>query len=223
VSTARFAGFPADAVDFYVGLDADNTKAYWQANKARYQASVRAPMEALLAEVDDEFGPFRVFRPYNDVRFSTSKAPYKTAIGAVSESEGGSTYYVQFSADGILCGAGMYHMASDQLERFRAAVDATGSGEELAALVAAATKAGYVIGAKEELKTAPRGVPKDHPRIEILRRKGLIAIKQWPVSAWTHTVKVKARIVECWRGARPVTDWLDRHVGASTLPPPQPR
>ena len=86
MTAPAFAGFPADGLEFYAALEADNSKVFWQANKARYEASVRGPMEALLAAVDEEFGPFHIFRPYNDVRFSKNKAPYKTAIGAVSES-----------------------------------------------------------------------------------------------------------------------------------------
>jgi len=218
-----FTGFPAEGIEFYLGLEADNSKTYWQANKSRWESSVRGPMQELLGELEDEFGTFHIFRPYNDVRFSKNKVPYKTAMGAVSEAEGGSTYYVHFSANGLLAGSGMYHMASDQLERFREAVDDKKKGEQLAALVKAAEKAGYSIAAMEELKTAPRGIAKDHPRIELLRRKGLIATKQWPVSAWLHTKKAKDRVVDCWRGSAPVTAWLDKHVGASTLPPPEAR
>ncbi len=45
-----FTGWPAEAVAFFTGLQADNTKAYWTANKARYEASVRGPMAELLGE-----------------------------------------------------------------------------------------------------------------------------------------------------------------------------
>ncbi len=220
MTAGAFAGFPADSLEFYAALEADNSKVFWQANKARYEASVRGPMESLLAAVDGEFGPFHIFRPYNDVRFSKNKAPYKTAIGAVSESQGGSTYYVQFSGRGLMAGCGLYHMASDQLDRFRRAVDDDARGSELVAIVQTAEKAGYTIGAMEELKTAPRGYPKDHPRISLIRRKGLIASRSWPVVGWLHTRKAGDRVVDCWRSNHAVTGWLDTHVGPSTLPPP---
>src|SRR6266508_1112765 len=110
-----FRGFPEEAVRFYEGLAADNSKAYWQANKEVYERSVRQPMEELLAELD-EFGPFHVFRPYRDVRFAKDKTPYKEHIGAFGESQGGAGYYVHFSAAEMLAGSGYYHMASDQLE-----------------------------------------------------------------------------------------------------------
>jgi len=177
-------------------------------------------MEALLAALDDEFGPFHLFRPYNDVRFSKGKAPYKTAIGAAAESQGGSTFYAQFSGSGMMAGCGLYHMASDQLDRFRRAVHDDARGAELAAIVREAEKARYTMEAMEQLKTAPRGYPKDHPRIVLLRRKGLIATKSWPVAGWLHTAKAKDRVVDCWRGGGLLTGWLDTHVGPSALPPP---
>lgn len=71
-----------------------------------------------------------------------------------------------------------------------------------------------------ELKTAPRGFPKDHPRIEFLRRKGLFAAQDWPLAKWMHTKQVVTKITTAWAVARDLTDWLDAHVGPSTLPPP---
>ena len=53
-ASMTFRGWPADAFDFYRGLEADNSKAYWQANKHRYEESVKAPFEALLGELDQE-------------------------------------------------------------------------------------------------------------------------------------------------------------------------
>lgn len=215
----RFTGFPADAFAFYEALLADNSKVFWHANKARYHVSVRAPMEAFLALVDDEFGPFHIFRPYVDVRFSKNKSPYKTHIGAFGESEGGAGFYVQLSASGLLVAAGYYAMASDQLDRFRRAVVDDARGAEVQSLVRAAEKAGYSMGAIGELKTAPRGYPKDHPRIALLRRKGLMGSRTWEPAAWMHTARAHERVVSAWRGLADLNDWLDTHVGPSTLPP----
>ena len=51
-----FAGFPAAAFDFYVGLAADNSKAYWTARRDVYENSVRAPLAALLGGLAGDFG-----------------------------------------------------------------------------------------------------------------------------------------------------------------------
>src|SRR5256884_8720761 len=77
-----FGGWPAEAIEFYEGLEADNSKTYWQENKAVYEELVRGPMDALIAELAPEYGEGRIFRPYRDVRFSRDKSPYKTAIAA---------------------------------------------------------------------------------------------------------------------------------------------
>jgi uncharacterized protein (TIGR02453 family) len=213
-----FSGFPDEAIRFYEGLVADNSKTFWQANKPVFEQAVRQPMTDLLAELA-EFGPFHVFRPHKDVRFSKDKTPYKDHIGAYGESQGGAGYYVQFSAGGILAGSGYYQMATDQLERFRAAVDGDAIGRELADICARVAAAGYELGAIGELKTAPRGYPKDHPRIEILRRKGLIASRQWKPAAWFATRGVIGRVRGAWLAADEMNAWLDTHVGPSVLVP----
>jgi uncharacterized protein (TIGR02453 family) len=213
-----FRGWPAEALDFYRGLEADNSKAYWQANKDRYETAVKAPFEALMADLDAEFGPMRLFRPYRDVRFSKDKSPYKTAAAAYGEREGGAGYYVQLSATGLYAGSGYYHMAPDQLARFRMAID-DDTGDELERICGAMEKKGYDLGAVDQLKTAPKGYPRDHPRLALLRRKGLATGKTFPPAGWLHTAKAEARIVSAWRDADPVNTWLDTHVGPSTLPP----
>jgi uncharacterized protein (TIGR02453 family) len=205
-----FRGWPAEALHFFEGLEADNSKAYWEDNKDTYLRRVRAPMDELLAELAPEFGAAKLFRPYRDVRFSADKSPYKTAIAA-SLAEGG---YVHLSAEGLFVGSGMYHLDAGQLERFRAAVADDGTGAQIAAIVAQTRKAGLDVTAHEVLKTAPKGYPKDHPRIELLRHKGLIAMRQWPAAAWLGTAKAKDRVVATLRAAGPLNDWLVKNVGA---------
>ena len=217
-----FRGWPETAFDFYARLELDNTKAFWQANRAIYDEAVRAPFDALSDLVEGEYGRLRVFRPYRDVRFSKDKAPYKTAAGAVTEGADDSIYYVQVSAEGLFVGCGYYHMASDQLQRWRAAVDDEKSGAAMVKVVAALRTARFEIGAMDALKTAPRGYPRDHPRVELLRMKGLTAGKSFPVARWVHTPSAAARIVGVWSHCAPMNEWLARLVGPSTLAPPEP-
>jgi uncharacterized protein (TIGR02453 family) len=213
-----FRGFPAEAIDFYERLQADNSRSFWQANKDTYEAAVKRPMEELCAELAD-YGQFHIFRPYNDLRFAKNRPPYKTAQGAATQGEGGTGFYVQISADGLMAGAGYYMMAKDQLERFRAAVDDEGSGTRVAELVDALRRGGYEIGAHDVLKTAPRGVPKDHPRITLLRHKGLMGWRSWPAAKWLHTRKAADRVRSAWEDMGELCKWIDVHVGPSTLPP----
>ena len=208
-----FTGWPARAVEFYRGLEADNSKAYWTSHRDAYDAFVLEPMQALLEDLGDEFGEGRIFRPYRDIRFSADKSPYKTAIGATLGGSG----YVQFSAAGLGVGAGCHVMAPDQLARFRAAVDEDRSGEALVAAVAAVEAGGVSVTARERLKRIPRGMDPDHPRADLLRDKDLAAWVEWPVAPWLHTSAAETRVAEALRTSKPLTDWLDAHVGPAAI------
>jgi uncharacterized protein (TIGR02453 family) len=208
-----FRGWPEDALEFFAGLEADNSKTYWQQNKDLYEKLVRAPLEELIDELAPEWGEGKIFRPYRDIRFSSDKSPYKTNIAAVL-----GVGYVQLSADGLAAGSGMWHMAPDQLERYRQAVSENKPGAALEAIVAEARAAGLTVTGHEVLKTAPKGYPKDHPRIELLRHKGLITWREWPVEAWLGTRRAKDRVVGFLRHSKPLNAWLASHVGPSTLP-----
>ncbi|MCC9306421.1 DUF2461 domain-containing protein [Kitasatospora sp. RB6PN24] len=206
-----FDGWPAEALEFYEGLEADNSRTYWSAHKAVYEEAVHGPMAALLAELADEFGPGKIFRPNRDLRFSADKSPYKTHIGALFERGG----YVQLSANGLAAGLGMFHLAADQLDRYRRAVAEDVTGRELERVIAALAKKRIEVVGRDSLKSAPRGYPKDHPRIELLRHKGLIAWRKWPVEPWLGTAEAKKEVVAFLRGARPLHDWLGTRVGPS--------
>ena len=208
-----FRGWPAEAIEFFEGLEADNSRTYWQANKPVYEEVVRGPMDELLVELAPEYGEGRTFRPYRDVRFSQDKSPYKTSIAATLARGG----YISHSAEGLSAGQGLYMPASDQLDRYRRGVADKRSGRQLVDIVAKLRKGGITVDAHDVLKTTPKGYPKDHPRIELLRYKGLISWKQWPVGAWLGTRKAKDRLVAFLRASRPLHDWLERRVGPSQL------
>jgi uncharacterized protein (TIGR02453 family) len=216
-----FTGFPAEAFAFYAGLEADNSRTYWHANKATYEQAVKGPMLALVAEFP-EHGSFHLFRPNRDVRFSANKEPYKTAQGAVA-GDGGKGMYVEVSADGMMAASGYYMMATDQLARFRVAIDAETSGNELAALVDGLRRQRFEVGSRDALKSAPRGYSVDHPRIELLRLKGMIAWRTWPPAKWQQTKAVVGKVRDVWQAADPLNAWLDRHVGPSESPPDRRR
>jgi uncharacterized protein (TIGR02453 family) len=203
-----FSGWPEEALDFYDGLAADNSKSYWTEHKAAYDQNILRPMTELTEELAAEFGEPKIFRPYRDVRFSADKSPYKTHIGAVI----GGTGYVQLSAEGLGAGAGMWQMGPEHLERYRTAVVGDGSGAELEEVIARIEKADITVHGHGALKSAPRGYPADHPRITLLRYKGLTAWKQWPVEPWLETAAAKDRLIFFFRTVQPLCSWLTTHV-----------
>jgi uncharacterized protein (TIGR02453 family) len=214
-----FTGWPPAALEFYSGLEADNSRTYFQTHKEIYDRDVKGPFLALSEAVEQEFGPLRLFRPNRDTRFARDKSPYKTAAAAVTEGPGGTSYYAQISAEGLYVGAGYYHLAADQLERWRGAVADGRSGPRLERALTELRRKGYDTTSRDALKRAPRGYPNDHPRVDLLRRKGLHAGKQYPPAKWLGTKAALDRIVRVWRDTKPMNAWLDRYVGPSELAP----
>ncbi len=201
-------GFPEEALVFYEGLEADNTKAYWTDHKHVYDRAVRAPLDALLADLAPEFGPAKVFRPYRDVRFSKDKTPYKTHAAAVVEADG--SLYVQLSADGLFVGGGFWHTESDQVQRLRAAVDDDLSGRQLQAVLDGLV--GWELMG-ERLKRLPKPYAPDHPRADLLLHKSLAAGLRLEPDEWLHTPECRERVAAAWRQVQPLNAWLSQHVG----------
>jgi len=204
-----FGGWPAAAIEFYAGLEDDNSKAYWTSHKAVYEEKVLHPMTELLEQLAPEFGEPKIFRPYRDIRFSTDKTPYKTHIGATI----GGTAYVQLSADGLSAGTGRWRLDPAQIARYRAAVAADSSGHELEAIIAVIEKAGHEVHGHGTLKSAPRGYPPDHPRIGLLRHKGLTAWQHWEPAPWLQTASAAQRLQAFFRTGAAVSSWLSSNVG----------
>jgi uncharacterized protein (TIGR02453 family) len=213
-----FQGWPEVALDFFEGLEQDNSKAYWTAHKAIYSESVLGPMAELTEDLSPEFGAVKIFRPYRDIRFSADKSPYRTDIGATVGSA-----YIRLSAAGLAAGNGLYHLEPDQLTRYRDAVVDDASGADLGDVVAALSGQDVTLIAHDDLKSAPRGYPADHPRIDLLRRKGLAAYREWPVEPWLGTPAAMDHVREFLVATKPLTDWLDGHVGPSQLQPSRRR
>lgn len=212
-ATEPFAGFGEEALGFFEGLEADNSKSYWTDRLPVYEKQVKGPMLALLAALEPEFGPGRLFRPYRDVRFSTDKSPYKTHLGALA-GDGG--LYVQLSAEGLMLGGGYYTMARDQLDRYREAVAADRPGRALARVTGTLTGAGFEL-AGERLSRAPRGVDPAHPRIELLRHKGIAGLLRFDEQPWLDGPECLDVVASGWRQVLPLCRWLDQHVGPTRL------
>ena len=211
-----FPGFPVEGLDFYDDMEADNTRAFFTRNRALYERSVRAPMLALLALLEPEFGPAKVFRPYRDLRYTNDPTPYKTHQGgfvAIGRSTG---WYVQIDAAGLAVDAGLHDSSGPLLARFREAVDDEHSGRELEAVVARLTGQGFAIGGNR-LKTRPRGVDADHPRIQLLRHRSLVAGRRYDDNpAWVHRPEAADRVRADWRALRPLVEWVGAHVSPPT-------
>jgi uncharacterized protein (TIGR02453 family) len=202
-----FNGFPAAAFEFYAGLRADNSRAYWSAHRDVYENCVRAPLATLVEDLAGEFGgEVAVFRPYRDIRFSKDRSPYKTHQGGFAEVAPGVGYHLQVDADGLLVSGGFHARDTVHTGRYRAAVTDPDSGERLAAVVASLAEAGFTI--EGEVSIRPRGVAAGHPRPDLVRRKWLTASRRYPPSPQLADESAARLVRSDWSRLRPLIEWI---------------
>jgi len=207
-----FGGLPERALEFYEGLEADNTKAYWTDHRTTYDEAVKAPLEALLAALEPEFGAAKLFRPYRDVRFSKDKTPYKTAAAAAVGDDVQGGLYLQLSAAGLMLAGGAHGMTTDQARRLRAAIADVRPGASLVRVLAGLRKAGFAVEG-ERLKRLPKEFAPEHPRADLLTLKTLFAVQQHEPAPWLHEPQALGRVAGAWRALGPLNAWLRDHVG----------
>ena len=205
-----FSGIPTAALDFYEDLENDNSKAFWSAHKSIYEEHVKAPLLALSAALEPEFGPGKFFRPYRDVRFARDKSPYKTHQGIWF---GESSRYLHVSAAGLFVAGGYWQASSEQVSRLRRAVADDVAGPALERALASVRTASLEVSG-ETITRVPAGFDRDHPRAELLRYKTLTAGREFGAPRWLSTTRVRTEIVKAWRAMGPLIEWLDTHVGA---------
>jgi uncharacterized protein (TIGR02453 family) len=158
-----------------------------------------------------------LFRPWNDTRFHM-RPPIKEQLGLAIGHEGAGGYYVELSLDGFLVAAGMYQPAPDQVDRMRRAID---NGRTAAGLTRAIRRAGEakLVLNEPALARAPRGYPADHPRVELLRHRGMTVSRRHELGPWLHRPQAGARIRKELEAAAPLVRWLREYVGPSRASP----
>jgi uncharacterized protein (TIGR02453 family) len=207
--------WPPEALEFLRELEANNDRDWFRANRARYDAHLVEPARELAGRLS-HLGAPHFFRPYNDTRFHM-RPPIKEQLGvAIGYGEAGGWYF-ELSLDGLLVGAGLYHPAADQLERFRAAIDDGRRAATFERAVATAEAEGLEL-VEPELTRAPRGYPLDHPRIDRLRLKRMTLFRRHKLGPWLHKPACDKRVRDELDATRPLVAWLRKHVGPSERP-----
>ena len=204
--------WPPEAIEFLQDLERNNDRDWFKANRGRYDSYLVEPARELAAQLS-AFGEPHMFRPYHDTRFHM-RPPIKEQFGLAIGYGGGGGYYVELSLDGLLVAGGLHAPASDQLERYRAAID---DGRRAAAFERALGEAaeGGLEPAPPALKRAPKGYPVDHPRIERLRMKELAVYRRHELKPWIHKRAADKRIRSELESTQPLVRWLAKHVGPS--------
>jgi uncharacterized protein (TIGR02453 family) len=224
----RFAGFPEEGVQFLLELQAEQNRAWFKAHQADFIRLCRRPLELFMGELKQrlledypglaDVEP-HIFRIQRDTRFARDKTPYKTDVSAYlatrtapheAEAHGHVPgIYVSFGLDEELIALGCWHLPPELLTRYRAAVDDPKTGATIQTIVDALENEGFGLSAMETLKRVPAPYAKDHPRAELLKRKGLAVHAILPDGV-ASTPGLLDWAEERLRHAAPLASWLDR-------------
>jgi len=223
-TSPRFEGFADGDGRFFRALARNQRREWFEAHRKEYEQGWLAPMKALLGEVRDRIDPFfpqhplaapKVFRIYRDVRFAKDKSPYKTHVGGYVAIAGAgqgpsapAALYVHVGAGEVFVASGQYMMDPGQLASFREAVLDDRRGGELVAILRKLTRAGFVVGSHEVLQRVPRGLEPDHPRADLLKRKGLIVTFPEPSRRLLTARTFVDWLVTHTKRAVPLVEWL---------------
>ena len=194
--------FSENALKFLRGLARHNDREWFGARKTIYETELKAPMHALIGEINEAFLDFApehvrppqkaMMRIYRDIRFSANKAPYKTQLAAWWSRDGmektsGAGFYMSFGPAGVTVAAGVYAPDKLQLLAVRRHL-VEHHAEFLKLLQSKKMKASLSEFEGQSLTRPPKGFAEAAISPEAMR---LIMCRQWGVSS---TLPVEAAL-----------------------------
>jgi uncharacterized protein (TIGR02453 family) len=225
----NFAGFPNDFFAFFRELKANNERAWFEANKARFKDTVQAPMSDFiaamagpLARISKEFvadprpNGGSMFRIYRDVRFARDKRPYKEhaacqfrhRLGRDVHAPG---FYVHIAPDEIYFGGGMWMPDPEALTKIRERIASKPEAWKKVVRDPKFVKAfGGIEG--EQLTRPPRGFDPAHPFIGDIRRKSFVAGSDSTLSA-AQSGSLVAEVSASFNALKPLVNFLCAALG----------
>ena len=215
-------------MQFWVELASEMSREWFVDNKQRYDELWAAPMTALLESVARRLAPIyrpyklgepRPLRIYRDLRFSADKTPYKTHIAAVLRlagkpiaKVGNAAIYMEVGLDDEYVGGGCWYFDSARLARWRKAAIGP-AGAKLLPILARLRKAGYQVDRDDDYRRVPKPFAPDHPRGELLRRRGLTCGFPAIPAGLLHEPALADWLFQHARATAPLILWLHRYVG----------
>lgn len=208
-------------LEYLTDLSANNNREWYHANKKRYEES-REKILFLTDVIINEIRKFDheipalspkdcVFRIFRDVRFSKDKRPYKTNFGAFIAKGGRKSmnagYYFHLDPEESFVGGGVYMPPSEPLRAIRNYIADHGA-EFLEIINDKNFKKTYPEMYEDKLKTAPKGFPKDHEYIDLLRYKSFVFSSKLDKSDITSD-KLIGKIVDSFKQLHPVNLFLN--------------
>jgi uncharacterized protein (TIGR02453 family) len=214
--------FPADTIAFLDELRSHNTKAWFEANRGRYQTAyveaakafvhaVTPILEAIVPGITAEPRVLgSIFRIHRDTRFSPDKRPYKDHLDLWfwegDRKTAVSGLFLRIAPDTITVGAGAHGFDAGRLARFRAAVTDPKCGDELVSTVSRLERQGYTVG-DETYTRPPRGVTANGEQLRLLRHSALYAHAELPADLATDKTLVPT-LLRHWHAFAPLHGWL---------------
>lgn len=206
---------------FARALRSHNDRDWFLAHRAEYDTAracfetfVEAMIEALRApEKLGHLSPADcIFRIHRDVRFSKDKTPYKPLMSAYVAPGGRKAtrlgYYLHVEPGNSFVGGGLHQPEPAQIAAFRDAIVADARPfTRIISSAAFSKRFDRVRG--EQLKTAPRGYPKDHPEIELLRLTSVTAMQPFTDDQVAAPGFLRATLASC-EALKPFLTYLDR-------------
>lgn len=176
-----------EILDFLKALKKNNNREWFGQHKEEFktiQNEAKSFYEEIRQglETHDEIEKFKLFRIYRDVRFSKDKTPYNPHF-AGSFSRSGSRlrggYYLRIRPGESFLAGGFWAPNKDDLFRIRKEFE---FGDDEIRQILNEEKftkyfGGELVG--DELKTAPKGFQKDDPAIDLIRKKGFVAVRKF--------------------------------------------
>lgn len=176
-----------DTFPFLIELKQNNQREWFQEHKKRFkliQAENFTFFQLIgdLMEKFDKIEQVKPFRIYRDVRFSKDKSPYKTHFSCRFFREGivnRGTYYLHLEPGNSFCAGGFYGPSKEDLYRIRKEFEMDDA--EIRTLLSQKQVIEFFPNGieGEELKTAPRGFDKNHPAIDLIRKKQFYLMKSF--------------------------------------------
>lgn len=200
-----------DTLKFLQELQKNNDRDWFAAHKNTYQNAQKNAKEVfaeihLRLQEHDEIEKSKMMRIYRDVRFSKDKTPYKAHFANSysrlgKELRGG--YFLRIRPGESFLAGGFWEPNKEDLFRIRKEIEMDAS--EIRSILKEKEYKKHFGGKFEsfgELKTAPRGFDKEHPEVDLLRKKGFIAVKNFTDKEVLDTNFVN-KVDESYKALRP--------------------
>jgi uncharacterized protein (TIGR02453 family) len=205
-------GFGKDLIKYYLQLEENNNREWFHAHRDMYDNNVAFPLKNLAADLSTQYGPVKTFRPYRNVRFWPDLPPLNEHASLTVSAQSNSAFYLRIDADGMLLGAGNWQPSKAQLTQFRAIAATDTGAHAILAVLDQMRKHAYELMTDNALKSAPRGYPKDHPNIDLLRLKSLSLTSHFAPGPWLYTSKCRDMVMAGWQSLTPWIHWLDANL-----------